>query len=325
MACVTKGECLYTILDITPDATADEIKKAYRKKALQSHPDRAGEAGAEDFKRAGFAYNILKEERTKSFYDKTGAWDNAEMAGEGSVAEFMQALFREVTEEDAQSFTSKYRNSAAEKDDLVAAFNKTKGSCLKTLGEIFFEDFKVTEEDRLVAAIQALIDEGRIVSTPLWEKTKITPKMKTTAAYKKRWAKRKEEAEEVDREKTQRKEVINGKNKKGTKQEQELCQALKEVMATEYDGMWASLAKKYKTEIPDVDEEEFEKAKARLAKGSTKAAAKKVNKKKGTKRSAGAPLEIVPDTSDEDQEQQPVQAPKKRRVVRKVVKKTKKN
>ena len=51
----------YEILEVCKTATAEEIKKAYRKKALQYHPDKnPGDKVSEDnFKEAAEAYEIL--------------------------------------------------------------------------------------------------------------------------------------------------------------------------------------------------------------------------------------------------------------------------
>jgi molecular chaperone DnaJ len=54
----------YEILEVTKNASKEELKKAYRKKALQFHPDRnPGDKSAEDkFKEAAEAYDVLGDD-----------------------------------------------------------------------------------------------------------------------------------------------------------------------------------------------------------------------------------------------------------------------
>ena len=59
--------CYYEILEVTKTSSAGEIKKAYRKKAMEFHPDRnPGNAEAEEkFKEASEAYEVLSSQEKK--------------------------------------------------------------------------------------------------------------------------------------------------------------------------------------------------------------------------------------------------------------------
>jgi len=64
----------YEVLGIAKSASADEIKKAYRKLALKYHPDRnKGDKAAEaKFKEAGEAYHILSDKERRTNYNQFG-------------------------------------------------------------------------------------------------------------------------------------------------------------------------------------------------------------------------------------------------------------
>ncbi len=63
----------YEILGIARNANADEIKRAFRRLAMQYHPDRNSEAGAETrFKEINEAYEVLSDSDKRSAYDRFG-------------------------------------------------------------------------------------------------------------------------------------------------------------------------------------------------------------------------------------------------------------
>jgi len=75
----------YEVLGVAKGASADEIKKAYRKIALQYHPDRnPGNAEAEEkFKEAAEAYDVLSNADKRAQYDRFGHAANAGSASGG--------------------------------------------------------------------------------------------------------------------------------------------------------------------------------------------------------------------------------------------------
>lgn len=82
-------EDYYEILDISKSASAAEIKKAYRKKAIQYHPDKnPGDHEAEGmFKKAAEAYEVLSDPNKRSRYDQFGhrAFDGGGGFGGGGM------------------------------------------------------------------------------------------------------------------------------------------------------------------------------------------------------------------------------------------------
>jgi len=65
----------YSILGVERNASADDIKKSYRKKAMDSHPDRHGgdKTKEDEFKAINEAYAVLSDTQKKARYDQFGS------------------------------------------------------------------------------------------------------------------------------------------------------------------------------------------------------------------------------------------------------------
>jgi molecular chaperone DnaJ len=64
----------YTVLGVARTASDDEIKKAYRKLAMQFHPDRnnGSREAVEKFKEITEAYDVLRDPNKRAAYDRYG-------------------------------------------------------------------------------------------------------------------------------------------------------------------------------------------------------------------------------------------------------------
>ncbi|MEY4292570.1 MAG: molecular chaperone DnaJ, partial [Bacteroidota bacterium] len=75
----------YEVLGVSKSASADEIKKSYRKIAMQFHPDKnpGDKAAEEKFKEAAEAYDVLSNSDKKAQYDRFGHAGMGGGAGHG--------------------------------------------------------------------------------------------------------------------------------------------------------------------------------------------------------------------------------------------------
>jgi len=84
----------YDVLGVSRNATADELKKAYRTLAKKYHPDQnQGDKEAEQrFKELNEAYDVLKDEQSRAAYDQFGhaAFDGGMGGPRGAAPEPLQ-------------------------------------------------------------------------------------------------------------------------------------------------------------------------------------------------------------------------------------------
>ncbi len=87
----------YDVLGVSKSASADEIKKAYRRLAMKYHPDRnTGEAESEaKFKEAKEAYEVLRDSDKRAAYDRFGH-DGLRGAGMGGPGGFSAEGFSDI-------------------------------------------------------------------------------------------------------------------------------------------------------------------------------------------------------------------------------------
>jgi len=81
-----KGRDFYKILNVSRNASQEEIKKAYKKAALKWHPDRNpgnAEEASEKFKEVAAAYEVLTDSEKKEIYDRYGEEGLKEGGGGG--------------------------------------------------------------------------------------------------------------------------------------------------------------------------------------------------------------------------------------------------
>ncbi|ONK60191.1 uncharacterized protein A4U43_C08F15350 [Asparagus officinalis] len=65
----TKKRCLYEILNVSRDCSQEEVRSAYRRLALQLHPDKNPNASSAAFQDLQHAYEVLSDPRERQFYD----------------------------------------------------------------------------------------------------------------------------------------------------------------------------------------------------------------------------------------------------------------
>jgi molecular chaperone DnaJ len=88
---------LYEILGVAKNATKDEIKKAYKKLAMQFHPDKNpnNKEAEEKFKEISHAADILLDDEKRSKYDRFGSTDSNQFNPDDMVNDLFSQFFKQ--------------------------------------------------------------------------------------------------------------------------------------------------------------------------------------------------------------------------------------
>ncbi|TDZ38568.1 DnaJ-like protein subfamily C member 9 [Colletotrichum spinosum] len=151
----------YEVLGLEREATADQVKSAYRKAALKNHPDKVAndkrDEAKEKFQSIAFAYAILSDPARRKRYDTTGSTAESIVDSEGfNWSEYYREQFRDAISADAiEKFAKKYKGSDEEKDDILIAYEEGKGDMDKVYESVMLSD--VLEDDE---RFRNIIDEA---------------------------------------------------------------------------------------------------------------------------------------------------------------------
>lgn len=169
------GLRLYSILGLSKFAPASEVKRAYRLKALQVHPDKRPDDpdAKEQFQQVQHAYNILNDPKQRAHYDELGdvTFNKTFGVDPGRTT---------ITPEDIVDFEKRYKGSANEVADVCSFATAKKGDVSLLFSYV---PCSLPEEvERYVGILQQLMKRGELGKTLHGAVQSSIPKLKKSAA-----------------------------------------------------------------------------------------------------------------------------------------------
>ncbi|XP_026480012.1 J domain-containing protein CG6693-like [Ctenocephalides felis] len=187
---------LYKILDISKDATPNEVKKAYYKLSLKVHPDRVSEEEKEEatekFKVLGRIHSLLSNRRDKFEYDTDGTISEDDTE---NWCQYWNIIFREISIQDIVNYEKNYKGSDLELYDLKRAYTDGKGDINYIYSSVPFIGYE--DEPRFMEILTKLIKCGELPDYKIFTEE---PEKKRKKRHQRLIAKRKSfEADNVSR------------------------------------------------------------------------------------------------------------------------------
>lgn len=142
----------YEILGVSKDASADEIKRAYRKAAHKYHPDKGG-GDEEMFKKINEAYQVLSDPQKRASYDRFGQAGVGSSGGRGYSGEGFGGF-----------------------EDIFSGggFKVNMGGFGDIFEDMFSNAFSTIQAELSVSLTQALLGDKLEFTTPVGERLSLT-------------------------------------------------------------------------------------------------------------------------------------------------------
>lgn len=273
----------YETLNISKEATAQDVKKSYRRLCLIYHPDKLKdvddpEEASLKFEQVQFAHSILSDEKKRKRYDQTGSLEEIDDGEPGfDWFEYFSKVKAEITEESIKLDKLSYQGSDDEEQEIIEAFIESDGDFLNLFEVIPHTEITTEEEKRIFDIVNKLVNEQVLENTPQWKAYKSKRKQlwyKFSKSQEKLVNKEAKEAEDL------KKEILKKNNVKSLDHEDNLRQLIQAKRQSSLDSLIGSLEAKYgskekkkggkKRKADEIDEEEFAKIQARLFKDKKK-------------------------------------------------------
>ena len=158
----------YAVLQLPTTASADDIKRTYRKQALRLHPDKAPPADRETahqaFQELALAYAVLSDARRRARYDATGSTAETLDLDDGAFdwRDFFRAQFAEVvTEQKIDELKAEYQGSPEERADVLKWYAECEGEMRRVFEGVMLSDI-LDDEPRFRRYIDEAITKGEV-------------------------------------------------------------------------------------------------------------------------------------------------------------------
>ena len=160
----------YVLLAVEPECTPSQLRKAYHKLALKVHPDKnPSEEAVESFQALQKAYALLSDPELRRRYDRTGCTDEESQSFNDAYSHY-RSVYTEISKEDIEQFSARYRESDMEQDDLRQFYAQHKGDLTHLMS---FIPLAVWEDvGRFIAFLETAVADGSLEAFPKFAETK---------------------------------------------------------------------------------------------------------------------------------------------------------
>ncbi len=155
----------YKILDVSKDASNDEIKKAYYKLSKEHHPDTGGDA--ETFNEIKKAYDVLSDADERAYYDEHGIKKGSGLTDEEKINtminEILMVVINKLPDDYDDFINDMYDNG---KDTLENQISEVKNSN-KKLANYKIRIKEMPEDNKLILLIDTQINSNLLNITQI--------------------------------------------------------------------------------------------------------------------------------------------------------------